>query len=199
VKAAASGRSSCRLVVDANIARSAGDADAVHPRAKVCRDILIGALEAGHALVLTAAIHEEWSRHESVFAKGWRTSMFARRRVAAVDDGAIDGSRFLAALGTAGATEKQVEAAAKDLLLVTAALASDERILSADDRAARLFGIAAASRGELRRLDWAPAADAGTIPWLAQGAPKGAFPLAIPSGAAAPATKTKTKTKTKRG
>src|SRR3954452_5022187 len=69
-----------RLVIDASIARAAGDSS-THPTSRNCRDFLLIVLEICHRAVMTAPILEEWNRHQSRFASTWRKSMMARKKL----------------------------------------------------------------------------------------------------------------------
>jgi hypothetical protein len=66
-----------RLVIDADVARSAGGEQATHPRSKHCRDFPRAVLEICHRLVLTPLTGDEWKRHRSRFAATWLGQMYA--------------------------------------------------------------------------------------------------------------------------
>jgi len=55
------------LVIDASIARAAGDVS-MHPTSRNCRDFLQAVLDTCHRMALTTPIKEEWNRHQSRFA-----------------------------------------------------------------------------------------------------------------------------------
>jgi hypothetical protein len=69
------------LVVDANIARSAGNADALDATSKTCRAFLIGVRDTDHRIVSSEAIRDEWHKHQSNFARTLLVSMVARKKV----------------------------------------------------------------------------------------------------------------------
>ena len=69
------------LVIDASIARSCGAPNATFPTSKNCRDFLNAVLTICHRMVLTDDIKEEWDKHQSIYAKKWRSSMVAKRKV----------------------------------------------------------------------------------------------------------------------
>ncbi|GAC1354290.1 MAG: hypothetical protein NVSMB38_32360 [Ktedonobacteraceae bacterium] len=56
-------RSKC-LVIDTDIASSAGGENAQHTRSKQCRDVLMAVRNTDHAVVVTEMIAEEWRRHQ---------------------------------------------------------------------------------------------------------------------------------------
>jgi hypothetical protein len=70
-----------RLVIDASVARSSGGEAATYPTSKHCRDFLKATLKICHRVVMTPDIMEEWRAHQSGFARRWRVSMEARKKV----------------------------------------------------------------------------------------------------------------------
>ncbi len=138
------------LVIDASILHAASARQ--NPTASACRKVLIDILEICHRACATPAIREEWKRHQSVFARGWFTSMYARRKIAppAVHDRA---PIRRAVLSNRTLTPGQVAQIEKDLHLIEAALGADKIILSLDARMRSLLrrvGITA-----LRGVVWA--------------------------------------------
>ncbi|HAE81912.1 MAG TPA: hypothetical protein DDW33_14090 [Ktedonobacter sp.] len=78
------------LVIDTDIARSAGGLDAQDMRSKDCREFLIGVQETKHKVVSTKTIREEWHKHQSRFTRTWLVSMVAQKKVCWLDDVAGD-------------------------------------------------------------------------------------------------------------
>src|SRR6266568_2952163 len=70
-----------RLVIDASVARAAGGEGTTHPTSKHCRDLLQAVLTICHRVVLTPDITQEWNTHQSRFARLWRVSMVARKKI----------------------------------------------------------------------------------------------------------------------
>ena len=68
------------LVIDASIARAAGDLSK-HPTSRNCCEFLQAVLDLCHRMVLTPPIREEWNKHRSRFASKWRVSMMARKKI----------------------------------------------------------------------------------------------------------------------
>ena len=68
------------LVIDASIARAAGDTSN-HPTSRNCCDFLQAVLKVCHRMAMTDPLREEWNKHQSRFARTWRVSMMARRKV----------------------------------------------------------------------------------------------------------------------
>jgi hypothetical protein len=67
-------------VIDASIAHAAGEVS-MHPTSRNCREFLQAVLVICHRMVLTPRIQQEWSKHESRFARTWRKSMMARKKI----------------------------------------------------------------------------------------------------------------------
>jgi len=151
-----------RLVIDASIARSAGgladftaslpplpdDPDPDRYRSRRCRHILLAVLKICHRLVLTEDLREEWEKHRSRFSRRWLTRMVAKDKVEtpsvttdrelqqAINDfarGVSDDFEVIAAYR---------QAMQKDRHLLEAALASDELILSLNEKDRRRFAEA---------------------------------------------------------
>ena len=166
------------IVVDTSIARSASDSPAaLASRCHACLEALSG---AGHLLVMSQPLWEEWLRIEdtrptgdwqyyvSRYAHAWYTNMVSRRRFIWVHPRQSEEfrSRILAAVSTT-----RQEEAHKDLHLVEAALAADKRVLSSDHRARTDFDGAATSVSELRSILWVDALRDRAPQWLSNGAP----------------------------
>ncbi len=116
-------RASRVLVVDACIARSAGETD--HPVSSVCRKALDDMLRICHRLAWTPAIRDEWNKHASGFAWRWRAAMAARKKIVRFSPDSII---LPPDLPTA-----QRRAIEKDLHLIECACVADGIILTRDD------------------------------------------------------------------
>jgi hypothetical protein len=181
-------KSSRRFVVDASIARAAGDADATDLKSTQCRDTLTSVLIVCHRMVLTPAVGAEWKKHRSKFARRWQKIMESRRKILYWDDTPLEQLRDQLREQTKNekqhdphlklphlieaAVEKQLAIIFKDIHLVEAALAADSIVLSLDDVVRELLRTAAVSIGELRPIQWANPAneDEQVIVWLTRGA-----------------------------
>jgi hypothetical protein len=160
-----------RLVIDASVARAAstriGSGD---PRPGRCRSFLDAVYEICHGFVMTPELRDEWTRHESIYTAKWRHQMLGKGRNKKyrwlvprpeVPD-------LLDRVLETAPTRQAREAVAKDLLLIEAALVTDRRIISCDDRAREHFRRAAEHIEELRGIIWAnPVTDADFDAWLA--------------------------------
>ena len=159
-----------RLVIDASVAHASGDKIAVNPTSKHCRDFLLATLKIGHQAVMTLQMREEWDKHQSRFARLWRQSMIARRKLCIIDVAMNDKLRV--EVGCAASKNKYREIMLKDMHLIEAAIATDRVIISLDEEVRILFREAARKVGELRIVIWAnpdkPKEDC--IAWLVGGA-----------------------------
>lgn len=119
---------------------------------------------------MTADIAAEWNEHQSSFARRWRVSMTASRRVRRLSLEHNDDLRRK--IGSTADNASQREAMLKDCHLLEAALATDNTIVSLDEAARELFSAAAQTVGELRGVVWAnpDRVEEGVESWLASGA-----------------------------
>ncbi len=159
------------LVIDASIAAASGDTSK-HPTAANCCDFLNAVLRICHRIVVTPPIRDEWNEHQSQFARKWRLAMMKRRKVEIVQVSAHH------------SIDEQIESAKlhdsvtaiidKDRhLLEAAALATDKRIASLDDRVRNHLRANAAKLPRVRPICWINPNVAGELPivWLESGAP----------------------------
>jgi hypothetical protein len=122
-----------RLVIDANVARSAGPENATNPTAKHCRDFLNAVYRICHQLVWTPQIGEEWVAHESSFTKKWRAAMERRAKVHIPPERNLP--CFQKVISAQNATAESKRAMLKDCFLLEAAVATDKLVISCDDKA----------------------------------------------------------------
>jgi hypothetical protein len=113
------------LVVDASVARSAGETE--HPVSSACRACLEAILLICHRVAVTPAIRDEWDRHMSRFSRKWRRSMAARRKpLETVATAAVP----IEVTAYSSPAREQIE---KDACLLEAAIAADRIIVTRDD------------------------------------------------------------------
>jgi hypothetical protein len=163
-----------RLVIDASIAQAAGGMDAVELGSKQCRDFLTKVLNVCHRLVMTPDISEEWNKHQSGFARRWRTSMHARRKVVRAD--IVNNDALCARIEALMSNDSDRTAVWKDMCLIEAALAADKIVTSRDETVRNLFADAAQHIWELREIVWVnPTIETEQpVAWLEAGAPNDA-------------------------
>jgi hypothetical protein len=158
------------LIIDASIAMAAGETS-MHPTSHNCREFLQAVLQICHRMALTKPVQEEWNRHQSGFARRWRVSMMARKKIEGVE---IPPHRSLknriAGVATSAAIAANLE---KDRPLIEAALATDQRIASLDDRVRNHLKKHARNLSELASICWVnpDKIDEGVVAWLERGAP----------------------------
>ncbi|MCB9669057.1 MAG: hypothetical protein H6734_06265 [Alphaproteobacteria bacterium] len=160
-----------RIVVDASVARAAGVGrpDAGHPGPAA-----VAALEAvrdgGHQVVMSAAVREEWLRHQRPFAVRWLHQMVGTKRVTSVATewpGVVD--VLDAASVLPGAQPVEI---AKDTHLVGLAMVTDRRVVSLDVRQRTLLRDLVPEVPSLAGLYWVSPTEETTGPWLLRGAPE---------------------------
>lgn len=157
-----------RLVVDANIAQSAGTSDV--PVSHYSRECLNAIRDHGHVAVFCEQLLIEWREHASLVSRRWWKSMVARRRIES-----LEGVRFAALEDRACAClaqEKWQVDFAKDFHLVRTALATDRTILSNETEFPRFLATAAASVRALSAIYYGNPATEGDacIGWIRRGA-----------------------------
>lgn len=121
------------LVVDASVARAAGETD--HPTSKSCRETLLNIKEICHRIIMTPSLLDEWRRHENRFARKWLRSMFARGKVRNVKHTCFR----LPATDMPCLNDQENVSLRKDAHLFEGAFEGDGTIVSLDDEAARIW------------------------------------------------------------
>jgi len=158
-----------RLVIDASVATSTGERGQRGVRCQTFLRVMID--ETYHRLVMTREIGAEWDTHSHPFARRWRRSMNAKRRV---DRPNVDRDAVLCLkIERASQTEKALIAMEKDLRLIEAARITDNRVISLDDTARKFFSAVSSRVGELGDILWVNPAneDETPIQWLMEGTP----------------------------
>ncbi|MBI2264575.1 MAG: hypothetical protein HYU64_05325 [Armatimonadetes bacterium] len=158
-------RTSRRIVVDASVARAAGEHN--HPTSKACRDFLIEVLGICHKVVMSPPIRNEWKKHCSSFSHKWLTSMTARKKVANIAE-----ERDMSLDCSGLSSRRQHQVLDKDVPLLEAALATDKIVVSLDDEARKLFVRVTRANPGLNPVMWLnPLAQSDqVVEWLKQGA-----------------------------
>ena len=117
------------------------------------------------------AIGSEWNQHQSGFARRWRGSMMARKKLIVVPEDQLRSLKARFARSTADASLKAIML--KDRHLLEAALAADERVLSNDDKVRNQLREHIESLHELKAIHWVNPCtpDETAVAWLERGAP----------------------------
>lgn len=184
-------RGSKCLVIDANIARSAGGEAAQNAVSVSCRDFLLAVRdETKHKVVSTEAIDAEWQRHQSRFTARWLVSMYKKGRVCPVDAPIHQNLRHKIESIVSDAqahnvlfgdmphsqaveqAEKMRLAMLKDAHLIEAALRSERIVCSLDDTMRGYFHLCVPLIGMLKRIVWVNPCneEEQVIIWLSEGA-----------------------------
>jgi hypothetical protein len=158
------------LVIDASIARAAGEVS-MHPTSRSCREFLQAVLRHGHRMAMPEDIQEEWNKNQSRFARGWRTSMVARKRIEFVE--VAPHLTLEKRVARAVADEFLAVIIDKDRRLIEAALVIEKRVTSLDDHVRKHLQDHLSRLLEIRSICWvnpcAPEEEA--VAWLEAGAP----------------------------
>ena len=156
-----------RLVIDADIAHSAGESE--HPISSACRRFLATMLNFGHLLVMTDAIKKEWKPHISKYSRKWRRQMYARKLVIQIE---VNEDETLREHIDAAVHWDQRETVDKDAHLIEAAIATDRLVTSRDETARKVFRNASVDVRQLRHIVWVNPTqpDEEPIDWLRNGA-----------------------------
>ncbi len=158
-------------VIDTSVVGAAGGPDATYPTSVHCRDFLQAVLDICHRVVITPDIREEWNRHSSTFARKWRKTMVAKKKLVYRADISAD-EELCQKISGAIASDTDLEAMLKDFRLIEAAIVTDNTVISLDDKVRIIFDKAAKRVGELRNVVWVNPDDteAKPIGWLENGA-----------------------------
>ncbi len=160
-----------RLVIDADVAQSSGSDTATDIRAVNCRDFLKAVREQDHKVVMTEKISDEWKRHQSRFARRWRLSMDARKKVERINTQSRDDIQDKIMNTTDN--ENEIENMQKDYHLIQAALETDKTIISLDETVRTLFAQVSQQVNEIRHIIWVNpdrTEEEQPIDWLKNGA-----------------------------
>jgi hypothetical protein len=158
------------LVIDASVARSAGETE--HPVSSACRQTLLTVLKVCHRVVMCKEIAREWKKHQSRYSSNWLAAMQSKGKIVRVE---IPEDKVLTEkLERLDVGEKGLRAMLKDLHLVEAARQTDFRIVSGDEAARGLFRLASEQIDELRPILWVNPVieEDNCIEWLKAGAKK---------------------------
>ena len=159
------------LVVDTNVARSAGLS--VHPTSDTCRRVLETMIEGQHYVVLSATQFVEWQKHQSGYSKRWLVQMKAKKRWHVLapepDSGLIARAKKIAC------TEEVRQEILKDVHLLENALATDKVVLSMETNVFRLFNEHKKALKVPQPVAWVNPTDdiGGCVAWIADGAAVG--------------------------
>ena len=159
-----------QIVIDADVARAAGNSPDATGTARMCREFLQAVLEICHHAVWTPEIAAEWKKHASRFSRKWRVQMCARKKLN--DHEALPVAGLEARILASNDPNLLPEKITKDMHLVYAAVATASPIASHDNAIRHRLANALPKAPELHNLVWVDPAnpDENAINWLAEGA-----------------------------
>lgn len=158
------------VVIDADIARSAGETE--HPVSRNSRNVLQAVLISDLFIALCPTMKQEWRKHSSKYTIQWLAMMAAKKRYVTISPPQV----IQAEINRAAISEAQKEVAEKDAHIVNAALLTDKFIASNDKTARDVFRLVAGDAPVMSGLAWAvPSEDTEMIVRLFQ--EKGYIPM----------------------
>jgi len=138
-----------RWVIDADIARSSGTTE--KPVSKSCRIFLDFIREQGYFIVMNTTLNEEWNKHQSIYAKKWLASMYAKKKVLRHKDKNFD---FEQKITSSGLSDLEKNIALKDVHLLNASRDYGKTIASGDDKARSTYVALAVLYKEISDFLW---------------------------------------------
>ncbi|MBN1900689.1 hypothetical protein JW926_05105 [Candidatus Sumerlaeota bacterium] len=136
------------LVIDASVARSAGETE--HPVSMSCRVFLQDIKKICHKLVMTSSIHKEWKRHQSRYTTKWLSAMIAKKKFKYLEESVLPNIDInLSKVNIANRC-----ALKKDLLLIKAAISSDGVIITTDKKIINIFSKYTEQIKTLKTIRW---------------------------------------------
>ena len=129
-------KSNKAMVIDASVARSAGTRE--HPVSKRAREFLHVFMASDNSVVTTPDIQAEWKKHQTILAQKWLATMIAKKRRVHLNN--VTQPNLRDQLTLACGEPDKLAAMEKDLLLVEAAVATDQCVISCDNKVRRYFG-----------------------------------------------------------
>lgn len=142
------------LVIDASVARASGEK--AHPVSLSCLKYLKAVLEICHKVAFCGAISDEWKRHSSDFAKKWRATMTAKKKVVNHIQPTSAG------LNLEEFQPRHRQAIEKDLVLIETALSTDKVIVTLDAALKKALGSSPEGKRLLNRIIWHHPVEDGT-------------------------------------
>ena len=161
-----------RLVIDVSVAQAAGSEEAVNGVSRACREFLATSYDLEFRVAMTPDIVQEWKRHRSGWARKWQYRMFGRKLLEQIEP--EPGSELLDRVDTMTVSAEQQQAMRKDVHLLDAALATDRRVVSRDDKVRSLFRSLAEEARKVADVVWVNPVtpEEQAVAWLENGAPE---------------------------
>ena len=159
------------LVIDTSIAQAAGGVNSTHPTGMICRDTLLRIKNICHRIAWGNRMKEEWNRHLAKFTVEWLSSMMSMGKLVPVDDEPIPA--HLDTIQRYADDPGLVETMTKDAHVLAAAIRTDQRILSLDEKIRNHLAGKLRVHDDVMALAWVNPTipDEDAIGWLNEGAP----------------------------
>lgn len=145
-----------RIVVDADVARSAGLTE--HPVSKNSREVLQSILNSQLSVSFCKTLSDEWRKHASIFAKRWLTTMIAKKKWSLITPHDLVQNDII----NSNLTDGEKAAAIKDAHVINNAIQTDKFIASNDKIARGIYSKISQTTNNLNDVTWAIPAEHGT-------------------------------------
>lgn len=169
-------KASVRLVIDANVAKSAGAgaASAGEP-APQCVAAL-NAVSRGEVfqVAFNAKLKQEWLKHGRSFAIRWLQNMIATKRFRSIAEDARWDQEQSFLSGLDDQSNKSATEIYKDIHLLKLAMLTDGRVISLDKKQVEWLRATPSLLHHLRGLHWANPTHEFILEWIQRGAPEDA-------------------------
>jgi hypothetical protein len=167
-----------RLVIDASIATAccAENAISMHPTPERCRNFLMAVQSCQHSVVITPDIQVEWENHKSRFFTEWLARMTLRGKCVVIKSSPIN-QDLRDSIEKLAKNDFELAIMNKDILLLEAALVTDNLVASRDEKARRPFAVCAQNIPKIQNIVWVnpDEPEEKAIEWLREGAPADDF------------------------
>lgn len=159
-----------RIVVNASVARAAGGERAIFPTSRNCRDFLAEILNLGHFVIMTTEIRKEWNKHCSLYSLSWLAVMTKRRKQIILPN--VENDELRQKIITNAPDNGSRKAMIEDIILIEAAMCSDNTIASLDETVRKKYKKISIKVTEIGQIIWVnpDKEDEKPIIWLRQGA-----------------------------
>jgi hypothetical protein len=159
-------------VIDTSVGRGCAGAGSQSVHGRNCRSAVEAVGAGGHRAVVYPTLLDEYGRQENMsrFFLRWLGDMRAKRRIENLPQDPPPFQDIRSAMKRLVPVDAH-HIVKKDIHLAAAAIATDERVLSDDDKVRAHLCTIAAAVTTLGRVHWANPSGPGCLDWLARGAP----------------------------
>lgn len=162
-------RKNIKLVIDTNIAQSYSES--TNARSIACRAFLNAVRDLEYRIVMSPDLAEEWKRHRSRAFVIWLKGIYSRKLQYDIED--VENASLREKISQFAPSDKDRQEMLKDVLLLEAALVTDERIASMNELDRERFQKISRFIKEIQNISWVnPEIEAEkAIEWLENNAP----------------------------